>query len=118
MKQRANALLLAAAIALISHPAVAASCTQRIVGESRVHQALTGAHDGATASKIEAAYTRAFAVARTQAINAWRAKVRATCPGRSTLWLRATRTKIEECDRAMGGRFTVCASAIPAKKLF
>ena len=108
----------AALLALSGVPALALTCTGMVDAKSGVVKALTSATDGATKSRIDASYRRAFAVARTQAINAWMQKVKAGCPSRSAFWIRASRTKVEECDRAMGGRFTVCAYGVPAKKLF
>jgi hypothetical protein len=103
---------------LSTEPANAATCSGVITVQSSVHKSLTSATGGATKAKIDASYKREFAAARAQALARWSTKVSTSCPGKSHFWLRAKNKKVEECDRAMGGRFAVCASAVPAKKLF
>ena len=103
---------------LSSGPANAANCSGVITAQSTVHKSLTNATDGATKAKIEASYKKEFAAARAQALARWSSKVSTSCPRSSHFWIRAKGKKVEECDRAMGGRFSVCASAVPAKKLF
>ncbi len=112
------ALGLGLGLELGTETANAATCSGAITVQSPVHKSLTSATDGATKAKIDAAYKREFAAARSQALARWSAKVSTSCPGKSHFWLRAKNKKVEECDRAMGGRFSVCASAVPAKKLF
>jgi len=76
---------------------------------------LTGAYD-VPASVIKRDQHEALAVARQNAIAAWRGKVAAHCPGLSTSWLRAQDRSADVCDQAMGGRFTFCVAARPVKK--
>jgi len=85
---------------------------------SSVHQALTLATDGATKAAVDASYKKQFAAARAQALARWSSKVARSCPRHSHFWIRATGKTVEECDRAMGGRFTVCVSGVPAKRVF
>jgi hypothetical protein len=111
-------IAIAAALACIAASSAAAGqgCLGAIAASSQVHHALTTAHEGATPAAIKRSYARAFAAARDEAIAAWRAKVRMQCPTASALWRRAVARSVTECDRAMGGRFTVCARALPAPR--
>ncbi|MEQ1695309.1 MAG: hypothetical protein ABL901_05640 [Hyphomicrobiaceae bacterium] len=93
----------------------AANCSGVITVQSTARNAITSATDGA---KFNASYKREFAAARDQALARWSAKVSTSCPGKSHFWIRARDKKIEECDRAMGGRLTVCVSGVPAKRVF
>lgn len=61
-------------------------------------------------------YDAAFTSATRVALVAWAKKVSEQCPADSSNWSRATSTSVFECDRAMGGRFTVCATGMPAAK--
>ena len=45
----------------------------------------------------------------------WQKEVAKTCPGYIPLWRRATHRSIES-DQAMGGRFTLTATANPRKR--
>lgn len=118
MKNLTGLTLLVAAMGLGIETSSAASCSGVITVQSSVHKALTSASDGATKSKIGASYKREFAAARAQALARWSSKVSTSCPGKSHFWLRARDKKIEECDRAIGGRFAVCVSGVPAKRVF
>jgi hypothetical protein len=89
-------------------------CGGAVSGSSAAHHALTPAFPGATAAAITGSYARAFAAARAEAIAAWSAKVGRECRGASRRWRQARETVVAECDRAMGGRFSVCAQAVPA----
>jgi hypothetical protein len=84
-----------------------------VEGQSRTRQALTLAHERATPADVKRSYDREFAIGRDQAIADWQAKVRTQCPGASMIWSAAKAKSVTECDRAMGGRFTVCVEAIP-----
>ena len=113
--------LTAAAITLVLGTACAQAsphCQGPISAEVNTHQALTLAHDGATPARVARSYAQAFAVARQEAIAAWARKVYAQCPHMAASWQRAAARQVEECDRAMGGRFTVCVRAVPAPKWF
>jgi hypothetical protein len=118
MKISTGLTILAVATGLGTIPANAANCSGVISVQSSVHKSLTSATDGATKAKIDASYKKEFAAARAQALARWSTKVSTSCPRNSHFWIRAKGKKVEECDRAMGGRFSVCASAVPAKKLF
>ena len=114
-------LAIAATAIVITASAASAQgvrCNGVIRAESGTQQALTPATDGATPARIKRSYDAAFAIGRRQAIAAWHDKVQRNCRGASSLWFRAANKRIEECDRAMGGRFTVCAIARPARRYF
>jgi hypothetical protein len=111
--------LAAAAMFALSLTGVAAhaadtTCLEPLKGTSE-QQSLTSATDGVTARQIKRSYAKAFAAGRAAAIAEWQGKVSKACPGRTTAWLRAKSKTVEACDQAMGGRFTVCVSAIPGR---
>jgi len=101
------------ALGLGAVAAHAERCTGAVEGHSSVQHALTSATDGATPEKIERSYHRAFAAGRDEAIAAWSRKAVAACSRSHGSWAKAADKSLTECDRAMGGRFTVCAKAIP-----
>jgi hypothetical protein len=119
MNGAGNFLLVAAllAAACAAPPARAEpACAGAVSASSTVHHALTPAFPGATAAVITRSYARAFAAARSEAIAAWSAKVGRQCRGASRRWRQAREKVVAECDRAMGGRFSVCAQAVPARR--
>ena len=101
-----------AALAAAALPAAAApaACGQIVAGQGR-HSRVEGSsdwkrHNGRVPPRL----------AHDRAIADWQAKVKAQCPGSSTIWLRASNRKVE-CEGKMGGE--VCkATAKPAGKLF
>jgi hypothetical protein len=118
MKILSFAAITALAVGLAASSAAAAICDGPIEAISRAQRALTSATDGATPGAIKRSYDRALAAGRREAIAAWSAKVRQRCPNSSSLWLRATNKSANACDRAMGGKFQVCARGTPRPKLF
>lgn len=107
-------LAITLALGLAATPSGAAErCKAPVEGRSRVQHALTPATDGATAASIKRSYDHALEIGRRQAIKDWTAKAVAACAGSRGNWSTALQRSVGECDRAMGGRFTVCARAIP-----
>ena len=93
------------------------ACSGTVRGVSNVQQSLTSATDGATPARIKRSYRAAFAIGRQQAIANWHIKVRQNCPNASPNWFRSRHQKVEDCDRAMGGRFAVCVNATPGRRI-
>ena len=113
----AIAALLTLASVTGASAATGTTCQAAITGTSGVQQALTGATDGVTQRQIKQSYAKAFAAGRRDAIAAWSARASKACPGHSPRWFRASSKNVTVCDQAMGGRFSVCASAIPGRTL-
>lgn len=98
-------------LTIFAGPALAACGL--VEGQSQMRQALTMAHEGAAPADVKRSYDRQFALGRDQAVADWQTKVRARCPGASIVWKAAQAKSVTECDRAMGGRFTVCVKGVP-----
>lgn len=114
----AHALLMlgtvATALALPAAPALAADHCGPITAEAPGKGPGAGTELSPAAAKK--AYERAFARAKSAAIAAWVQEVGTKCPADAASWQRATATSVSECDRAMGGVFTVCAEGTPSAK--
>jgi hypothetical protein len=102
-------------LAALTGGAQAQSVCSAVIKTESAQSSLTNATDGATPAKIRRSYNKAFARGRTAGIAAWSAKVRQDCAGQSARWRFARDKKVEACDQAMGGRFTVCVSAVPGR---
>ena len=111
--------MIAAMLMLVSAAATAhaapSSCPGVFEATSNVRQSLTSATEGATSGRIKRSYDSAYAAGRREAIAAWSAKVRGQCGRAFSRWSKAQDKTVEACDQAMGGRFAVCAKAIPAR---
>jgi hypothetical protein len=118
MKSHLKVIVFAAlALNLATSAAHAAdtTCLEPLKGTSGMQQSLTSATDGVTAAQIKRSYAKAFKAGRAEAIAEWQGKVLKACPDRTTSWLRANTKTVEACEQAMGGRFSVCISAIPGR---
>ena len=109
---------IAATVLMTTCSMAQAACPDRISVQSPGHQSVTFASDGVTPAQVKASYNAAFAAGRAEAIAAWQNRTKVRCPGHSARFYRATSRQIEACDQAMGGRFAVCVSGKPARKIF
>jgi hypothetical protein len=116
MKKHVRAIAIVLGLTVTTEPASAQSTCSAAIKTESSQSSLTNSTDGVTPDKIRRSYNAAFARGRAVALAAWTAKIRQECHGRSTRWSRSRDQKIEACDQAMGGRFTVCVSAVPGKK--
>ena len=119
-RQHSNAncsLCIAALVALATAPAAAQGAHCGVI-KAQAQGLGPSAGSNLSPARRKFTYNLAFAKARNVAITNWQNMVIVKCAGDSRLWVRARSKSVTECDRAMGGRFSVCVAGRPGRKYF